>query len=166
MNDEIRAAAERLLNEDEIESILYGTSDRTVFEQDIQTVARAALEAGQEVERLRATLEATTPCADLLVRIVRPWYAGPTGDQGLNDPLYGEYLRAIDRYKRTRATLPTLDKPLRPILVGLLQSLDSGAKSAFGVCPVCRLPSARHAANAKCMRNRARAALSTPGEPA
>jgi len=46
--------------------------------------------------------EAARTCADLLVRIVRPWYSGPSGDQGLNDPLYGECLRAIDRYKATR----------------------------------------------------------------
>lgn len=43
--------------------------------------------------------DAACACAELLVRLVRPMYAGPTGDQGLNDPLYGECQRAIKQYR-------------------------------------------------------------------
>jgi hypothetical protein len=50
--------------------------------------------------RAVALLEAARRCADLLVGIVRPMYAGPSGDQGLNDPRYLECKAAIESYRR------------------------------------------------------------------
>lgn len=59
-------------------------------------------------------LEAATACADLLVRVVRPMYSGPSGDQGLNDPLYGECLRAINRYRQSRNALAVPAEVVEP----------------------------------------------------
>jgi hypothetical protein len=102
---DVRAAAERLLQD--AEEIIDWTSADWLeavpgLIGDINRVARFALEAVNDRARLLGEVEAASACADLLVRIVRPMYAGPSGDQGLNDPLYGECLRAIDRYKRSR----------------------------------------------------------------
>lgn len=59
------------------------------------------LTPGEWHARLLEERDAARVCAELLVRLVRPMYAGPTGDQGLNDPFYAECQRAIDRYKRS-----------------------------------------------------------------
>jgi hypothetical protein len=51
----------------------------------------------------------------------------------------------------------------------LIQATDIGAKQALGVCQICRQPSAVHAKNRQCARNRARdalAATATHAEPA
>jgi hypothetical protein len=110
MDNDMRAAAERLLNEatfrdgesDDVESLLS-------FEHDIVTVAQAVLDAQGREARESGLLKAATDCADILVRIVRPMYSRPSGDQGLNDPFYGECLRAIERYKRTLAAQPATE---------------------------------------------------------
>ena len=59
------------------------------------------------VQNLERRLETAEACADILVRLERTMYKGPSGDQGLNDPFYGECLRAIRRY---RAMRPPTDK--------------------------------------------------------
>lgn len=106
MSSTIQEAAERLLARARMVSGRHGRI--TMWADGVEIVASFALEAANRQAALEEELEAATACADILVRIVRPMYAGPSGDQGLNDPLYGECQRAIARYKRSRATLAAL----------------------------------------------------------
>lgn len=59
----------------------------------------------QRLADAERALGAASECAELLVQIVRPMYAGPSGDQGLNDPRYGACLSAIRRYKEAKKAL-------------------------------------------------------------
>jgi hypothetical protein len=83
--------------------------ERRALEQDHAALAALARPGHPAADARDAETEdllaAAMACADLLIKVVRPMYSGPTGDQGINDPFYGELLSAIGRYNRARAAL-------------------------------------------------------------